>query len=202
MRLPVQAIDSFQRGCLEDIDKIWAFMDNKTPEELRSRHSLRVLGGSRSTLYLSRDWLELQYTQMRPAGHVHNQEDGNANYLGAVARLDMIVSSTRVAAARVLRHLDDTMSYQPPQRPNTHIHASPTMNQHQATPSAHRDPPHTQGPLSLSGTASRAGHMSPDIGHSDQVAHMVTPGQGSKATVQITVTTRPTSMRTTKAATA
>ena len=129
MRLPVQAIDSFQRGCLEDIDKIWAFMDKKTPEELRSRHSLQVLGGLRSTLYLSIDRLELQYTQMRPAGRVHNQEDGNANYLGAVARLDMIVSSTRVAATRVLRYLDDKMSYQMSPNAaldsNANIHAPP-----------------------------------------------------------------------------
>ena len=66
MRLPVQAIDSFQRGCLEDIYKIWAFMDNKTPEELWSRHSLQVLRGLHSTLYLSIDRMELQYTQMRP----------------------------------------------------------------------------------------------------------------------------------------
>jgi hypothetical protein len=30
MRLPVQAIDSFQRSCLEDNDWIWSFMENKT----------------------------------------------------------------------------------------------------------------------------------------------------------------------------
>ena len=131
---------------------------------------------------------------------MHNQEDGNTNYLGAVARLDMIVSSPRVAAARVLRHLDNTMSYQHPRSPNTHTHASPPMYQHQVTPSAHRDPQHTQRPLSPNGTAGRAGHMSPNIGQPDRVTHMVTPGQGGKATVQITVLTRPTSMRVTKAA--
>ena len=171
-------------------------------EELQSRYSLRVLGGLRSTLYLSIDRLELQYTQMRPAGHVHNQEDGNENYLGAVARHDMIVSSTRVAAARVLRPLDNTMSYQPPQRPNAHVHAPPPLYQHQATPSAHRELPHTQRPLSLNNTAGRAGHMSPNIGQPDRVTHMVTPGKGSKATVQITVPTRPRSMHATKPAVA
>ena len=149
MRLPIQAIDSFQRGCLEDIDTIWSFMDNKTPEELRSSHSIRVLGGLLSTLYLLIDRLELQYHQMRSVWRGRNQGDGNAN-AKVVARLEMIAGSTRVAAARVLRYLDDKMSYQSPQRPNValgsnvHIHASPPMYQHQAIPSAHRDLPHIQ----------------------------------------------------------
>ena len=171
MRLPVQAIDSFQRGCLEDISTIWSFMDNKTQEELQSSHSIRVLGGLRSTLYLSIDQLELQYHQMRSAWRRRNQEDGNAN-AEVVARLDMIAGSTRVAAARVLRHLDDTMSYRSPLRPNAapasnaHNQASPPMYQHQAIPSAHRDPPHIQRPLPLDDTAGRAGHMSLNNGPS------------------------------------
>ena len=149
MRLPVQAIDSFQRCCLEDIDNIWSFMDNKTPEELRSRHSMRVLGGLRSTLYLSVVRLELQYHQMRSAWRGNSRDYNNAN-AGVVAKLDMIVDSTRIAATRVLRYLDDKMSYQSPQRPNValglnaHIHTSPPMYQHQAIPSAHRYPPHIQ----------------------------------------------------------
>ena len=182
-------------------------MDNKTPEELQSRHSMRVLGGLRSTLYLSIDRLELQYHQMRSAWRGRNQEDGNAN-AEVVARLDMIAGSTRVATARVLRYLDNKTSYQSPQRPNAalgsnaHINASPQMYQHQAIPSAHRDPPHMQRPPLLDGTAGRAGHMSPNDGQPDQVTRLVTPGQGGKATVQITVPTRPRSMHTTTTATA
>ena len=52
MRLPFHAIDSFQHSCLEDIDQIWSFMEQKTSEELRSRHSIRILGGLRHTLQL------------------------------------------------------------------------------------------------------------------------------------------------------
>ena len=134
MRLPAQAIDSFQHSCLEDVDNIWSFMDNKTPEELRSRHSMRVLGGLRSTLYLSIDRLELQYHQMRSAWHERNQGDGNAN-AEVVARLDMIAGSTRVAAARVLRYLDDKMSYQSPQRPEVAFGPSAHLPSHVSTPS-------------------------------------------------------------------
>ena len=117
MGLPVQAIDSFLRSCLEDIDKIWSFMENKTSEELRSSHSIRVLGGLRSTLYLSIDRLELQFNQMSSAWRERNPGDGNAN-TDVLARLDKIVESTRVAVAHVLRYLDDTMSYQSPRRPD------------------------------------------------------------------------------------
>ena len=57
-----------------------------------------------------------------------------------------------------------------------------------------------QRPPHLGGTAGRAGHMSPNNGQPYRVTRMVTPGQGGKATFQITVPTRPTSMRVTKAA--
>ena len=144
---------------------------------------------------------------MRSAWRGRNQEDGNAN-AEVVARLDMIAGSTRVATARVLRYLDDKMSYQSPQRPNaaldsnTHIHVPPPMYQHQAIPSAHWDPPHIQRPPPLDGTAGRAGQMSPNNGQPDRVTRMVTPGQGGKATIQIKVPTRPRSMHATKTATA
>ena len=140
MRLPIQAINSFQCSCLEDINKIWSFMDNKTPEELRSSHFIRVLGGLRSTLYLSIDGLELQYHQMRSAWHERNQGDGNAN-AEVVARLDMIAGSTRVAAARVLRYLDDKMSYQSPQRPEVAFGPSAHLPSHVSTPSDTLCPP-------------------------------------------------------------
>ena len=57
MRLPIHAISSFQRSILEDVDRIWSFMERKTSEELRSRHSIRILGGLRHTL-------QLQFNQM------------------------------------------------------------------------------------------------------------------------------------------
>ena len=44
--------------------------------------------------------------------------------------------------------------------------------------------------------------MSPNNGQPDRVTRMVTPGQGGKATIQITVPTRPRSMQATKTATA
>lgn len=72
MRLPVQVIDSFQRSCLEDIDRIWSFMENKISKELRSSHSIRVLGAYET----------LQSSQMSSAWPNHNPEDGNADTAG------------------------------------------------------------------------------------------------------------------------
>ena len=184
MRLPVQAIDSFQRSCLEDIDRIWSFMENKTSEELQSSHSICILGGLRSTLYLSIDRLELQFSQMSSAWRKHNPGDSNA-ITDVLARLDMIVESTRVAVAHVLRFLGDAILHQAPRRPDKtfnpnvfpHPYISLTQSHCKVILFAHRDPPHARQPPQLGGAAGRAGHMSytPSKGRPDHVTCVVTP---------------------------
>ena len=176
MRLPVQAIDSFQRGCLEDIERIWSFMENKTSKELQSSHSISILG--------LRNTLQLQFSQRSSSWHAHNPEDGNAN-TDVLARLDKIVESTRVAVSHVLRFLGDAILHQAPRRPDKtfnpnvfpHPYISLTQSHCKVILFAHRDPPHARQPPQLGGAAGRAGHMSytPSKGRPDHVTCVVTP---------------------------
>ena len=101
MRLPVQANGSFQRHCLEDINRIWNFMENKTPEDLRSSHSIRILGGFRNTLWL-------QFSQMNRAWRNHKPNDGDAD-IHTLAKLGTIVETMRVVA-HVLKVSGDAIS--------------------------------------------------------------------------------------------
>ena len=110
MRLPIHAINSFQRSCLEDIDQIWSFMEHKTSEELRSSHSIRVLGGLQHTL-------QLRFSQMSSAWRHHNPDDGNADNNATLACLERTMESTRVAVAHVLRSSGKAIAYRAPWRP-------------------------------------------------------------------------------------
>ena len=102
MRLPVQAIGSFQRQCQEDIDRIWAFMENKTPADFRSSHSIRILGGFRNTLWL-------QFRQMSRAWRNHKPDDSDVS-IQTLARLGTVVESMRIAVTHVLKVSDNALS--------------------------------------------------------------------------------------------
>jgi hypothetical protein len=104
MRLPIHAIDSFQCSCLEDIDQMWSFMEHKTSEELRSRHSIRVLGGLRHTL-------QLQFNQMSSAWQDHSPDNDDEDDNAALVRLDRAMESTRVAVAHVLRSSGEAIAF-------------------------------------------------------------------------------------------
>ena len=162
MRLPAQAIDSFQRNCLEDINRIWSFMENKTSKELRSSHSICVLGGLRNTL-------QLQFSQISSAWRHLNPENGNAN-TAALAWLGEIVESTKVAVAHNLRFSGKAIAYQIPWRPDEPFdpmydacpnpYTSLAQFHRKLMPFAHRDSPHSRQPSQPGGAAGRAGHMS------------------------------------------
>ena len=115
MRLPVQTIHSFQHSCLEDTDRIWSFMENKTSEELRSSHSIHILESLRNTLLF-------QFGRMSSAGCNHNPGDGNVN-TNVLARLDKIVESTRLEVDHVLRTSGDKFSHRVLWRPDRPIHS-------------------------------------------------------------------------------
>ena len=142
MRLPALAIDSFRRNCHVDIERIWKFMDHKTPEELRAGHSIRILQSLRETLWL-------QWSQMNTAWQNHNPADGNAD-ISVLARLGAIVEATRVAVEHVLRISGDAISIQIPWRPATPI--DPDLARYTALSdfhcrvmtSAHKDSPHAR----------------------------------------------------------
>ena len=104
MRLPVLAIGCFQRHCQEDIDRIWTFMENKTPADLQSNHSIRILGGFRNTLWL-------QFSQMNRAWRNHRTSDGDMD-IQTLAKLGTIVESIRIAVAHVLKVSGDAISNQ------------------------------------------------------------------------------------------
>ena len=99
MRLSVQAIYSLQRCCQEDAGKIWSFMEDKTAEELRSNHSIRVLENLRNNL-------RLQFSRMNLAWHDHSPGDGGVD-TAALTRLSTMVESTRVDVDHVLRESGD-----------------------------------------------------------------------------------------------
>ena len=183
MRLPIHAIDSFHCSCLEDVDRIWSFMEHKTPEELRSRHSVRILGGSRHTL-------QLQFNQMSSAWRHHGPEDDEEYNKDAIIRLDRAVESIRVAVACVLRSSGKAIAYHTPWRPEESFDLDACPNPYtslaqfhrKVMPFAHRDSPHARQPPRPGGAAGRAGHTSPCNGRPDQVTSMVTPGRDGKAT--------------------
>ena len=110
MRLPVQAIHSFQHCCLEDTDRIWSFMEDKTAEELRSNHSICVLESLRSNL-------RLQFGRMSLAWRDHNPGDGNVD-TNVLARLNTIVESTRIDVDHVLRTSGNKISHKVLWRPD------------------------------------------------------------------------------------
>ena len=90
MKLPTLAIGCFQRQCQEDIDRIWMFMDGRTPAELQSDHFIRTLKGFRNSLWL-------QFSQMSRAWRYHDPYEGDAD-VRTLARLGTIVEATRVAS--------------------------------------------------------------------------------------------------------
>ena len=110
MRLPVQTIHSFQHSCLEDTDRIWSFMENKTSEELRSSHSIHILESLRNTLRLQFGW-------MSSAWRDHNPGDRNVN-TDVLVRLDKIVESTTLEVDHVLRTSGDKFSHRVLWRPD------------------------------------------------------------------------------------
>ena len=120
MRLPVQAIGSFQRQCQEDIDRIWAFMEDKTPANLRSSHSIRILGGFRNTLWL-------QFRQMSRAWRNHKPDDSDVS-IQTLARLGTVVESMRIAVTHVLKVSDNTLSEGLSWRSNTPSDPNPYMS--------------------------------------------------------------------------
>ena len=117
MRLPALAIGCFQRQCQEDIDRIWTFMENRTPAELQSDYSIRILRGFRNTLWL-------QFSQMSRAWRRHDPNDGDAD-IQILAKLGTIVESTRVAVSHVLRISNDVLSKQSLRRPDASSDPNP-----------------------------------------------------------------------------
>ena len=200
MRLPVQAIDSFHRSCLADIDPVWSFMEHKTSEELWSSQSVRILGGFRNSLWL-------QFIQMSSAWRNHKPEDSNAD-ITTLARLGMIVEITVVVVAHALNVSGEAISIQTPWRPAEAFDPNPYTAlsdfHRKVMTSAHPDLPHAWRPLQPSGPAVTASHMwsTPSSGQSGYVMHAVTSGQELKGTFHHTVQTRPNPTYVTKSAAA
>ena len=152
-------------------------MEHKTSEELRSRHSIRVLGGLQHTL-------QLQFNQMSSAWRHHSPDDDDEDDNDAVVRLDRAMESTRVAVAHVLRSSGKAIAYHTPWRPEESFDLDACPNPYTSLaqfhcivmPFAHRDSPHARQPPRLGGAAGRADHMSPCNGRPDQVTSIVTPG--------------------------
>ena len=208
MKLSAQAIYSSQSCCQETTDKIWSFMEDKTAEELRSDHSIRVLENLRKNL-------RLQCNKMNSAWrNHHNPGDGNVN-TAALTRLNIIMESTRVDVDHVLQMSGEKISRRISWRPNTFDPFYPSACPEPYTslrqfhrpvmPFAHPDPPHTQRPHYSDSVAGRAGHTT--YAHTtssrrpDQVTCAVTPGQDGTATVRTKPTMQTSPTRITKPAT-
>ena len=192
MRLPALAIGCFQRQCQEDIDRIWTFMENKTPAELQSDHSIRILGGFRNTLWL-------QFSQMNRAWRNHKPSDGDAD-IQTLAKLGTIVESTRIAVTHVLKILGDVLSKQLLWRSNASSDPNPYTSLSQflrpAMPSAASNSPFAQKLPCPGNAASPTSHMSTTIrsGRPDHVMSKM-PTKERKTTVHLTsaARTRPKS---------
>ena len=102
MRLPTRTIDSFRRSCHADIERIWKFMDLKTPEELRASHSIQTLQRFRETLRLT-------FSQMDTAWQNHNIADSDED-VTVLKDLNAIVEATRVATVYVLHISGEAIS--------------------------------------------------------------------------------------------
>ena len=126
MKLPALAIGCFQRQCQKDIDRIWTFMENRTPAKLQSDRFIRTLRGFRNTLWL-------QFNQMSRAWRHHDPNDGDAD-IQTLAKLGTIVESTRVAVSHVLKISGDVLSKQLLQRSD----ASSDPNPYTSLPQFHR----------------------------------------------------------------
>ena len=157
MRLPALAIGCFQRQCQEDIDRIWTFMETRTPAELQSDYSIRILGGFRNTLWL-------QFSQMSRAWRHHDPNNGDAD-AQTLAKLGTIVESTRVAVSHVLKISGDVLSKQLSRRSDASSDPGPytSLSQfHRAVaPSTPSDPPPVRELLYLNNTAGLTSHMPP-----------------------------------------
>ena len=141
MKLPALAIGCFQRQCQEDIDRIWTFMEGRTPAELRSDHFIRTLRGFRNTLWL-------QFSQMSRAWRNHDPYEGDAD-VRALAKLGTIVEATRVAVSHVLKVSGDVLSEQLSQKSDAASDPNPYTSLSQFLHRAVRppyppDPPPTQ----------------------------------------------------------
>ena len=183
MRLPALTIDSFRRSCHADTERIWRFMDHKTPEELRAGHLIRCLQSLRETL-------RLHWGQMNAAWQTHNPADGNAD-IRVLAKLDAIVEAKRVAVVHILRISGDAISIQIPWRLTTPI--DPDLARYTALSdfhcrvmtSAHKDSPHARkSPNTAGDTAQRADYTSiaPSNRQPNPVTRAVTQSE-RKATV-------------------
>ena len=151
MRLPVQAIGSFQRPCQEDIDRIWNFIENRTPEDLQSNDSICILGSFRNTLWLP-------FSQMNQAWH------GDTD-VQTLAKLGTIVESMRIAVAHVLKVSGDAISNQLLWRsnapPDPNPYTSLSQFHRRMMPSAHPDSHPARKLPQPDRAASRASHMLP-----------------------------------------
>ena len=158
MRLPALTIDSFRRSCHADIERIWKFMDLKTPEELRAGHSIRTLQSFRETL-------RLQWSQMDAAWQNHHLADSDAD-ITVLEGLDAIVEATRVAIIHVLRISGDAISTQIPWRPAAPF--DPVIPPYSALSdfhcrvmdSAHKDSPYARQSPNTGGAAKGADQAS------------------------------------------
>ena len=207
MKLSAQAIYSSQSCCQETTDKIWSFMEDKTAEELRSDHSLRVLENLRNNL-------RLQYSRMNSVWRDHSPGDGNVN-TAALNRLNMVMESTRVDVDHVLQISGEKISRRISWRPDTSDPFYPSACPEPYTslrqfhgpvlPLAHPDSPHAQRPLYTGGVAGRASHMSythtTSSRRPNQFTRAVTSGQDGRATVRTTPTMQPSPTHVTKLAT-
>ena len=117
MKLPTLAIGCFQRQCQEDIDRIWMFMEGRTPAELQSDHFIRTLKGFRNSLWL-------QFSQMSRAWRYHDPYEGDAD-IRTLAKLGTIVEATRVAVSHVLKISGDVLSKQLSQKSDAASDPSP-----------------------------------------------------------------------------
>ena len=163
-------------------------MEQKTSEELRSRHSIRILGGLRHTL-------QLQFNEMSSAWQHHSPDDDDEDNNAPFLRLGRAMESTRVAVPHVLQSSGKANAYRAPWRPEESFNLDTCPNPYtslaqfhrKVMPFAHRDSPRARQPPRPGGAARRAGHLSPSNGRPDQVTSMVTPGRDGKATAQSSI---------------
>ena len=167
-------------------------MENRTPAELQSDYSIRILGGFRNTLWL-------QFSQMSRAWRRHDPNDGDAD-TQTLAKLGTIVESTRVAVSHVLRISNDVLSKQSSRRPDASSDPNPytSLSQfHRAVvPSTLPDPPLAQKlpyPGFTAGLTSRI--LSPNRSGQSDDAMSEMPSRERKTTVHLTsaARTRPKS---------
>ena len=161
-------------------------MENRTPAELQSDYSIRILRGFRNTLWL-------QFSQMSRAWRRHDPNDGDAD-TQTLAKLGTIVESTRVAVSHVLRISNDVLSKQSSRRPDASSDPNPytSLSQfHRAVvPSTLPDPP----------LAQRLPYPGLTAGPTSRILSSNCSGQSDDATSEMSSRKRKTTTRLTSAA--